>query len=202
MKASKMNLWRKYNPVELKIKFANILLSLFGHINTGESVISKEVMQNKKINESKSADEIKFFDPAIHRIDPNINVKGQNSGIQISGKGSISKHVWEETLTTMDIDIPILISAQTVVQKEDLDVTIRYLYRNFFGVAFKKNIFHSATAIKVRVFDQTIFEGPFQGKVIPSMCMWALLPASESLAEDGFRAAQRLQISLEKGCNQ
>jgi len=171
------SLGRKFKSVGYNESIKDELME---KIQSGESVISKEVMQNKKINETKSADEVKFFDPAIHKIDPNINVKGENNGMIVSEKRCISKHVWEETLTTMDIDIPLIVSSQTIVQKEDLTVTI------------------SATAIKVSVWDQTILEGPLQGKVIPSMCMWALLPASESLTEDGFRAAQRIQISLEK----
>ena len=58
------------------------------------------------------------------------------------------------------------------------------------------------------VLGRVILAGPLQGRVVPSMCMWALLPAlpdrnvemSKSTTEGTTRLRHhRIQLSLEKG---
>ena len=85
-------------------------------------MISKEVMESKSLNETKSADEIKFFDPEKHKVDPNIRVVGENSGSCVD---TVMKHSWEETMATIDIDIPVSLPEDIEITKNDVTVDIR-----------------------------------------------------------------------------
>jgi hypothetical protein len=91
-------------------------------VHAGESVISKEVMENKPLNETKSTDEVKFFDPAKHKLDPNIRVAGHNSGGYVE---SVAKHSWEESMAAIDIDIPVSLPEDIELTKNDVTVAIR-----------------------------------------------------------------------------
>jgi hypothetical protein len=92
---------------------------LMEQINSGESVISDEVIANKMINETKSTEEIKYFEPKKHKLDPNERIVGE-------GKD----HSWEESSRTIDITVPI----NTGCKKSDLNVEIR---SNYIKIAYK-----------------------------------------------------------------
>lgn len=79
-------------------------------------------MENKPLNETKSADEIKFFDPEKHKVDPNIRVVGHNSGSCVD---TVMKHSWEETMAAIDIDIPLPLPEDIDITKDDVSVDIR-----------------------------------------------------------------------------
>ena len=58
------------------------------------------------------------------------------------------------------------------------------------------------------VLGRLVLAGPLQGRVVPSMCMWALLPALRDSDGDGVEKPvegtarlrhHRIQLSLEKG---
>lgn len=57
----------------------------------------------------------------------------------------------------------------------------------------------------MRMYGKLLLAGPLQGRVVPSMCMWALLPAIEdydnSLDSQGTVRLKhhKIQLSLEKG---
>ena len=68
----------------------------------------------------------------------------------------------------------------------------------------------SAAEISVSVLGRVVLAGPLQGRVVPSMCMWALLPAlrDSDVAEESDCTTiegtarlrhHRIQLSLEKG---
>ena len=84
---------------------------LMDKIHSGESVVSTEVMANKKINATKTDDERTYFDPVKHKLDPNQVVKGTGAN-----------HIWEETPRTMDVEIPL--PSDRIYTKKDISVTI------------------------------------------------------------------------------
>jgi hypothetical protein len=69
---------------------------LMEKIHSGESVVSSEVMANKRINATKTEDERLYYDPVKHQLDPNQVVKGEGED-----------HIWEETPTSIDVEIPL-----------------------------------------------------------------------------------------------
>jgi FKBP-type peptidyl-prolyl cis-trans isomerase len=76
---------------------------LMDKIHSGESVVSSEVMANKRINATKT--DVK------HKLDPNQIVKGQGEN-----------HIWEETPRTMDVEIPL--PSDRLYSKQDIVVKI------------------------------------------------------------------------------
>lgn len=85
---------------------------------TGESVISNEVMKGKESvkNDTQDANAVRFFDPEKDRLDPTLRVCGENKGSE-----AVAKHTWEETFTTLDLEIPL----SEPVAKGDLSVVVR-----------------------------------------------------------------------------
>lgn len=157
---------RRYKSVGVD---ESIKEELMEEIYSGKSVIAEEAMKNKVINETKSKDEMKFYDPKIHTLDPKCRVTGQGRG-----------HSWEETMTSIDIDIPL----EYLVSKYDVDVIIK----------------PTTVAVKLLssgggLLPQTLLEGPLHGKVLPSTSMWVLLEPDPTNAYKG----PILRISLEKG---
>ena len=118
---------------------------LMEKIHSGESVVSSEVMANKKINATKTDDERTYYDPVKHQLDPNQIVKGTGAN-----------HIWEETPRTMDIEIPL--PSDRTYTKHDFIV----------------NIATSELTVAL-LNGETLLAGPLGGKVIASDCAWALL---------------------------
>lgn len=118
---------------------------LMEKIHSGESVVSSEVMANKKINATKTDDERQYFDPVKHKLDPNQVVKGTGEN-----------HIWEETPRTMDVEIPL--PNDKIYSKHDLLV----------------NIATSELSVSLSS-GEILLKGPLGGKVIASESMWALL---------------------------
>lgn len=118
---------------------------LMDKIHSGESVVSSEVMANKRINATKTDDERQYFDPVKHKLDPNQIVKGQGGN-----------HIWEETPRTMDVEIPL--PADRVYSKHDIVVDIA----------------SSQLSVSL-LSGESLLMGPLGGKVVPSESMWALL---------------------------
>lgn len=118
---------------------------LMDKIHSGESVVSSEVMANKRINATKTDDERQYFDPVKHKLDPNQIVRGTGEN-----------HIWEETPRTMDIEIPLPLGR--IYSKQDIMV---YIASQELSVNLLSG--------------EKLLNGPLGGKVIPSDCMWALL---------------------------
>ena len=118
---------------------------LMEKIHSGESVVSSEVMANKKINATKTDDERQYFDPVKHKLDPNQVVKGTGEN-----------HIWEETPRTIDIEIPL--PNDRIYSKHDLLVSIA---TSELSVSLSSG--------------EMLLKGPLAGKVIASESMWALL---------------------------
>lgn len=145
---------------------------LMEKIHSGESVVSSEVMANKKINATKTADERTYYDPVKHQLDPNQIVKGRSKG----GGSSQGGYIWEETPRTMDIEIPL--PTDRIYTKNDLSISI------------------DTNNIHIKINDGDILlSGPLGGKVTPSECAWAILE-SDYMSE--FIGKQRITVSLEK----
>jgi hypothetical protein len=49
-------------------------------------------MQNKQVNETKGEGERRFFDPSVHKADPDLMVLGEGMG-----------HVWEESTDSIEV---------------------------------------------------------------------------------------------------
>lgn len=118
---------------------------LMDKIHSGESVVSSEVMANKKINATKTEDQRQYFDPVKHKLDPNQVVKGTGEN-----------HIWEETPRTMDVEIPL--PDDRIYTKQDIMVNIA---TSELSVSLSSGI--------------VLLNGPLGGKVIASDSMWALL---------------------------
>jgi CS domain len=114
-------------------------------IHSGESVVSSEVMANKRINATKTDDERQYYDPVKHKLDPNQIVKGQGEN-----------HIWEETPRTMDVEIPL--PSDRLYSKQDIVVKI---LSSEMSIALQSG--------------EVLMNGPLGGRVNPSESMWALL---------------------------
>jgi len=148
---------------------------LVAKIQSGESVIRDEVMQNKQINATKTDEQRRYFDPDQHRTDPRQRVRGEGKGF-----------AWEETPTTIDVEVPLPPPPAGGVPwtKDDVQVDV------------------TAGALSVALADdgggapRALLAGPLHGKVLPSASAWALLPADPA-APLGYRGP-RVMVSLEK----
>lgn len=118
---------------------------LMDKIHSGESVVSSEVMANKRINATKTDDERQYYDPVKHKLDPNQIVKGQGEN-----------HIWEETPRTMDVEIPL--PSDRLYSKQDIVVKIS---SSEMSIALQSG--------------EVLMNGPLGGRVNPSESMWALL---------------------------
>ena len=155
---------------------------LMAKIDSGESVISEEVMQNKQINATKTDEQRKFFDPVKHKVDPNQRVRGEGRG-----------HVWEETPTAMEIEIPLPPMDARSYTKQDVRVDIQ---TGSLTVQLTPTSRMSLIEPPTATASMTLLDGPLHGKVLPSESMWALLPPDPT-APPEYRG-QRIQVSLEK----
>jgi hypothetical protein len=159
---------------------------LMAKIDSGESVIAEEVMQNKQINATKTDEQRIFFDPAKHKVDPNQRVRGEGRG-----------HIWEETPTAMEVEIPLPLLDGGPFCKQDVRVDIQTgsltveLLGSAAGVSVQQQ---SPTATSTS--STVLLGGPLHGKVLPSESMWALLPPDPTAASE-YRG-QRILVSLEK----
>ena len=118
---------------------------LMDKIHSGESVVSSEVMANKRINATKTDDERQYYDPVKHKLDPNQIVKGQGEN-----------HIWEETPRTIDVEIPL--PSDRLYGKQDVVV----------------KILSGELSISL-LSGEVLMSGPLGGRVNPSESMWALL---------------------------
>lgn len=103
---------REYQSVGIN---ESIKEDLLGKVYSGESPISSEVLKNQQVNETKAGDEIKFFDPEMHKLDPSQQVAG--SGVD---------HTWEETPRSIEVDIPLPLRSEAWT-KHNLQVEIKYV---------------------------------------------------------------------------
>lgn len=138
---------------------------LMEQIESGNSVFSDEVLANKATNETENRKDTdrRFFDPTKEKLDPNRRVFGEGDG-----------HVWEESITTIDVEI----SMKEPLTKSDIIVDIK-----------KQQI-----SIR-KVTGEIIFEGKLAGSVVPSSSMWAILEPDAYARVLGHR----ITVSLEKG---
>ena len=121
---------------------------LLEKIQSGDSVISSEVMENKKINATKTSEQRRFFDGANDKLDPNQRIFGE-------GKN----HVWEETARNIDVEVPLPLSNKEYT-KYDLTVEIKM----------------DELIVSLVDSGEILFSGPLHGKVKPSESVWTLLP--------------------------
>lgn len=82
---------------------------LMEKIQSRESPIAEEAMANKVVNETKAVEEIRYFDEAKHKVDPNLSVMGEGQGF-----------MWEESVSSIDVEVPLLDG----IQKKDLVVQL------------------------------------------------------------------------------
>ena len=152
---------------------------LVAKMQSGESVIADEVMQNKQINATKTDEQRRYFDPDKHRTDPKQRVRGEGRGF-----------AWEETPTTIDVEVPLPPASAArdgLWTKDDVQVEVR---AGTLSVALSPGGDGDAPA------PRALLAGPLHGKVQPSACAWALLGADPA-APPGYRG-QRVLVSLEK----
>ena len=176
----KPSVLRSYPSVGLN---ESIKDELMAKIDSGESVIAQEVMENKQVNATKTDEQRKYFDSTRHKIDPNQRVRGEGRG-----------HVWEETPSGMEIEIPLPVltspdGEQYVYTKQDLRVNIQ---SNSLTVELTQSEGMPQSQ------STPLMHGPLHGKVLPSESMWALLPPDPSAALVAYRGCQRVLVSLEK----
>eukprot|EP01041_Mallomonas_annulata_P003047 gene3047-5967_t len=146
---------------------------LLESIERKTSPIVEEVSHNVPINETKSDENRKYFDPATMKEDPDQLVSGE-------GKG----HYWTESHTSMEVEIPLITDSNLLSYYENKQFTKGDL-----------NIKLSSTEISIRLTTgEIIFEGPLFNKIIPSESGWALLERDAGAKYRG----QRVQLSLEK----
>ena len=98
---------RVYQSVGLNESIKDELME---KIQTKESPIAEEAMMNKPINETKSDEERRYFNPSQHKVDPRLSVMGEGQG-----------YAWEENASSLDVEIPLLDG----ISKRDLDVDIQ-----------------------------------------------------------------------------
>ena len=137
-------------------------------------------MQNKVINETKSAEEIKFFDPEKHKVDPNLRVAGRNNGVSPPpGKDgpTIARHSWEETMSSIDIDIPVTVPVDSSIIKDDIQVEIRSNYN-----AILMRIVHADSQYLISNF----FKGFF---FFISFILLGIMQSNRDFSEDVWQAA-------------
>eukprot|EP01032_Pedospumella_encystans_P014562 gene14562-16717_t len=129
---------------------------------------SSQTQQSTRTGTESNAERT-FFDPAKHALDTTTEVDGEAQGYR-----------WTETMTTMDIELPLRVKEGQYVHKSDLVVDIR------------------ASTVDVRFANgTTILAGPLQGKINPLEVTWAL---NDYAIQDQYKnhATQYLQVSLEK----
>ena len=138
---------------------------LLEQIESANSVFSDEVRANKATNETENRidSDRRFFDPTKDKLDPNRRVYGEGDG-----------HVWEESITSIDVEIPL----KDPLRKSDIIVDIK-----------KQQI-----SIK-KITGEVIFEGILAGSIVPSSSMWAILEPDPYARVLGHR----ITLSLEKG---
>jgi hypothetical protein len=62
-------------------------------IHAGTSVITDEAMKNENLKESKAAEDVKYFDPVEHKVDPAQKVRGRRERKQCATHlQSLEKH--------------------------------------------------------------------------------------------------------------
>ena len=157
---------------------------LMAKIDSGESVITQEVMENKQVNATKTDEQRKYFDSTRHKIDPNQRVRGEGHG-----------HVWEETPSGMEIEIPLPLWSVSdgepyVYTKQDLRVDIQ-------SNALTVELLQGGNMQQSQQF-MPLMQGPLHGKILPSESMWALLPPDPLTTVVAYRGCQRVLVSLEK----
>ena len=178
----KPSVLRSYPTVGLN---ESIKDELMAKIDSGESVITQEVMENKQVNATKTDEQRKYFDSTRHKIDPNQRVRGEGRG-----------HVWEETPSTMEIEIPLPLWTISdgrepyVYTKHDLRVEIQ---SNTLMVELIQGGGQSQSQSTT-----PLMQGPLHGKILPSESMWALLPPDPLTSMVAYRGCQRVLVSLEK----
>lgn len=107
-------------------------------------IVDNTIQKNLLLN-LKKGDKDKIFDPSIHKIDPNLVVKGMSKG---------ERYLWEETSSTMDIELQLL----RPFSKDQLSISFQPQYLK----------------VTVPVTREILLEGPLHGKVRPNGCMWSL----------------------------
>ena len=121
---------------------------------------------NSPIGEDGQYQKRQWFDPAQHHVNPKARIVGEGEG-----------HLWEETIRTIDVRVPLKGEYAMSVGKRELDVQIRHDH------------------VKVALASgQVLFEGSLCGKINTDESMWALCPAgSDRDCKEAY-----VQLSLEK----
>jgi len=107
-------------------------------------IVDNTIQKNLLLNLKKS-DKDKIFDPSMHKIDPNIVVKGVSRG---------ETYLWEENSSTIDIELSLL----------------RPYAKDQVLISFQPQ----HLSVTVAVTGEVLLQGPLHGKVRPNGCMWSL----------------------------
>jgi hypothetical protein len=161
------SLSRSYQSVGMNESIKDELIE---KIQSRQSPIAEEAIANRVVNETKSEEEIRYFDPAKHKVDPRLLVMGEGQG-----------YAWEENAMSIDVEVPLLDG----VGKKDLEVDIK-----------TRSIRVALSSSQGEGQQQLLLHGPLHGTVATSESGWVVVEADPT-ARSRLRG-RKLVVSLAK----